>query len=382
MTGTEPHARGTGLMDDITFVGLDVHKATVCIAIAQGSRGGEVRQLGVFENRPAVLSKVVSRLSKGGRRLSFCYEAGPCGYGLHRLLTGYGHECVVVAPSLIPMKAGDRVKTDRRDALMLAKLHRAGELTAIWIPDAAHEAMRDLVRARATAVRVLVKARQHLQGFLLRHERIYRGARAWTLAYRRWLSTVRFEHPAQQIVLQDYIHAVQEAETRRDRLTQQIEELLPNWSMAPVVAALQSMRGVALIVAVTVVAEVGDFRRFANARQLMAYLGLVPSEHSSGSSVRRGGITKAGNALARRVLIEGAWTYRMSARVSRKLYDRLEPLPAAVRDIAWKAQLRLCARYRRLAATGRPKVVVTTAIAREMVGFIWAIARLAQPALV
>jgi transposase len=228
----------------------------------------------------------------------------------------------------------------------------------------------------------LAKARQHLQGFLLRHERIYHGARAWTLAYRGWLTTVRFEHPAQQIVLQDYIHAVQEAETRRDRLTQQIEELLPNWSMAPVVAALQSMRGVALIVAVTGVAEVGDFRRFANPRQLMAYLGLVPSEHSSGRSVRRGGITKAGNALARRVLIEGAWTYRMSARVSRKLYDRLEGLPAAVRDIAWKAQLRLCARYRRLAATGRPKVVVTTAIAREMVGFIWAIARLAQPALV
>src|SRR5207248_1022805 len=257
--------------------------------------------LGVFQIRPEILRKVVSRLSKGGRRLSFCYEAGPCGYGLHRLLTGYGHECVVVAPSLIPMKAGDRVKTDRRDALMLAKLHRAGELTAIWIPDAAHEAMRDLVRARATAVRVLVKARQHLQGFLLRHERIYRGARAWTLAYRRWLSTVRFDHPAQQIVLQDYIHAVQEAETRRDRLPQ---------------------------------------------------------------------------------LIEGAWTYRMSARVSRKLHDRLEGLPAAVRDIAWKAQLRLCARYRRLAATGRPKVVVTTAIAREMVGFIWAIARVAQPALV
>ena len=251
-------------MDDITFVGLDVHKATVCIAVAEGRRGGEVRQLGVFENRPEILSKVVSRLSKGGRRLSFLrHEAGPCGYGLHRLLTGYGHECVVVAPSLIPMKAGDRVKTDRRDALMLAKLHRAGELTAIWIPDAAHEAMRDLVRARATAVRVLVKARQHLQGFLLRHERIYRGARAWTLAYRRWLSTVQFEHPAQQIVLQDYIHAVQEAETRRDRLNAADPGAAAElWLMAPVVAALQSMRGVALVVAVTVVAEVGDFRRF------------------------------------------------------------------------------------------------------------------------
>jgi transposase len=199
-----------------------------------------------------------------------------------------------------------------------------------------------------------------------------------TRAYRRWLTTVRFDHPAQQIVLQDYIHAVEDAEARLARLEQQIEELLPSWSMAPVVEALQAMRGIALIVAVTVVAEVGDFSRFANPRQLMAYLGLVPSEHSSGSSVRRGGITKAGNAHARRVLIEGAWTYRMQARVSRKLLDRLERLPQAIRDIAWRAQLRLCHRYRRLAAAGKPKVVVTTAIAREMVGFIWAIARMVQ----
>lgn len=366
-------------MDNITFVGLDVHKATVCAAVAESGRDGEVRQIGVFENRPDVLKKMVTRLGKNGRRLSFCYEAGPCGYGLQRLLRGAGHECVVVAPSLIPIKAGDRVKTDRRDAMMLAKLHRAGELTAIWVPDQAHEAMRDLVRARATAVRVLGKARQHLQGFLLRHERVYHGSRAWTVAYQRWLTTVKFEHPAQQIVLQDYIHAVQDAEARRDRLTGQIEELLPNWSMAPVVAALQAMRGVALVAAVTVVAEVGDFRRFANPRQLMAYLGLVPSEHSSGGSVRRSGITKAGNALARRVLIEGAWTYRLSARVSRKIHDRLEPLSTEIRDIAWKAQVRLCARYRRLVALGKPKVVVTTAIAREMVGFIWAISRIAQP---
>ena len=369
-------------MNDITYVGLDVHKATVSVAIAESGRGGEVREVGVFENRPDVLRKMIARIGKHRRRLNFCYEAGPCGYGLHRLLTGLGHDCVVVAPSLIPMKAGDRVKTDRRDALMLAKLHRAGELTPIWIPDAAHEAMRDLVRARATSVRALSKARQHLQGFLLRHDRIYHGARPWTLAYRRWLTTVRFDHPAQQIVLQDYIHAVEDAESRRDRLTRQIEELMPSWSMAPVATSLQAMRGVALVAAVTVVAEVGDFRRFTNARQLMAYLGLVPSEHSSGSTVRRAGITKAGNALARRVLIEGAWTYRMSARVSRKLHDRLEPLSAAIRDIAWKAQVRLCARYRRLAATGKPKVVVTTAIAREMVGFIWAIARVAQPELI
>jgi len=291
MAGTEPHAWGTGRMDDITYVGLDVHKATVCVAIAEDGRGGEVRQIGVFENRPDILCKLAARLGKGNRRLSFCYEAGPCGYGLQRLLTSRGHDCIVVAPSLIPMKSGDRVKTDRRDAVMLAKLHRAGELTAVWVPDAAHEAMRDLVRARATAGQVLAKARQHLQGFLLRHERIYHGPRAWTLAYRRWLTTVRFDHPAQQIVLQDYIHAVEDGEARRDRLTRQIEELLPSWSMAPVVEALQAMRGDALAVEVTVVAEVGYFRRFANLRRLMVYLGLAPSEHSSGSTIRRGGIT-------------------------------------------------------------------------------------------
>lgn len=268
---------------------------------------------------------------------------------------------------------------------MLAKLHRAAELTAVWVPDSSHEAMRDLVRARATAVRVLGKARQHLQGFLLRHGRTYSGKRGWTLAYRRWLTAVRFDHPAQQVVLQDYIDAVSDAEARLDRLTRQIEELVPQWSMAPVVAALQAMRGVGFVVAVTVAAEVGDFSRFDNPRQ-MAYLGLVPSEHSSGRSVRRGGITKAGNALARRALIEGAWTYRMQARVSRKLHDRLERLPQGIRDIAWKAQLghRLEGPAQAVhplspaGLLGKAKVVVTTAIAREMVGFLWAIARQVQ----
>lgn len=365
-------------MNTTIFVGLDVHKATVSVAVAEGLRGGEVRCLGTFPNRSDQIAKLAQRLAREGRRLSFCYEAGPCGYGLYRQLTGLGHDCIVVAPSLIPVKAGDRVKTDRRDAAMLAKLHRAGELTAVWVPDAAHEAMRDLARARATAVRVLGKARQHLQGFLLRHGRLYAGKKGWTQAYRRWLATVRFDHPAQQIVLQDYIHAVTGAEARVERLTRQIEELIPQWPMAPVVEALQAMRGVGLIVAVIMAAEVGDFSRFANPRQLMAYLGLAPSEHSSGATVRRGGITKAGNALARRVLIEGAWTYRMQARVSPKLHDRNEKLPQAIRDVGWKAQVRLCARYRRLAAAGKAKAVVVTAIAREMVGFLWAIACLVQ----
>ncbi|QDA35819.1 IS110 family transposase (plasmid) [Paracoccus liaowanqingii] len=367
-------------MQDSIFIGLDVHKATIAVAIARGERGGEVRHWGTIPNRADHVRKFAEKLGGDGRQLYFCYEAGPCGYGLHRQLTEIGHDCMVVAPSLIPVKAGDRVKTDRRDAVMLAKLHRAGELTAVRVPDAAHEAMRDLIRARATAVRVTGKARQHLQGFLLRHGRIYPGKKGWTKAYRRWLTTVRFTHPAQQIVLQDYIHAVTDAEARIERLTKQIADLLPAWSLAPVVEAVQAMRGVAFIVAVTVVAEVGDFNRFDNPRQLMAYLGLTPSEHFSGASVRRGGITKAGSGLARRVLIEGAWSYRMQARVSRKLLDRVESLPQVVRDIAWKGQLRMCQRYRHLMATGKPKVVATTAIAREMAGFIWAIARTVTPA--
>ena len=302
-------------------------------------------------------------------------RSGPCGYGLPRQIIELGHECILAAPSVIPVKAGDRVKTDRRDSVMLAKLPRAGELTAVWVPDAAHEAMRDLVRARATAMRVTGKARQHLQGFLLRHGRIHPGKKGWAGACRRWLATVRFTHPAQQIVLQDYIDAVADAEARVERLTGQIADLLPSWSLAPVVDAVQAMRGVGFIVAVTVVAEVGDFQRFANPRQVMAHLGLTPSEHSSGTSARRGGIAKAGSGLARRALIEGAWSYRMQARVSPKLLARLEALPQAVRDIAWKGQLRMWQRYRHLVAAGKAKVVVITAIAREMAGFIWAIAK-------
>jgi transposase len=280
----------------------------------------------------------------------------------------------VVAPSLIPMKPGDRVKTNRRDATLLARLHRAGELTPVWVPDADHEAMRDLIRLRSVVRQIVTRARQHLQGFLLRHGRKHGGGTAWRMAYRRWLSTLAFEHPAQQIAFQDYVDAVMDAEQRLKRVEEQIFSLLPDWTLRPVVDGLQAMRGIALINAVVLVAEVGDFTRFSNPRQLMAYFGLVPGERSSGETVRRGGITKTGNTHARRALVEGAWAYRMKARIGRHKVDRIEALPKVVRDIGWKAQVRLCARYRRLSARGKTANVVNVAIAREMVGFIWSIA--------
>jgi transposase len=360
--------------DRITYVGLDVHKDGIVVAIADGGLRGEVREYGRIANTAAALERLVRKLGGDGTTLRFCYEAGPCGYGIQRQLSAHGHECVVVAPSLIPRRAGDRVKTDRRDAASLARLHRAGELTAVWVPDAGHEAMRDLVRARLDAVHALRRARQQLSGFLLRHSCHY-GRPAWTKLHRRWLAGLKFEQAVHHIVLEDYIAAVETAEARRDRLTAQIAGMLPEWTLAPVVAALQTMRGMALVNAATLIAELGDLSRFANPRQLMAYLGLVPSEHSSGATVRRGGITKAGNSAARRLLIEAAWCYRFPARVSRDLRMRQEDQPKPIREIAWKGQVRLCARYRRLARTGKPANVVTTAIARELAGFLWAIAR-------
>jgi transposase len=233
-----------------------------------------------------------------------------------------------LAPSLIP--TGDRVKTNRRDATMLARLHRAGELTPVWVPDADHEAMRDLIRLRSVVRQIVTRARQHLQGFLLRHGRKHGRGTAWRMAYRRWLSTLAFEHPAQQVAFQDYVDAVMDAERRLQRVEEQISGLLPEWNLRPVVDALQVMRGIALINAVVLVAEVGDFTRFSNPRQLMAYFGLVPGERSSAETIRRGGITKTGNAHARRALVEGAWAYRMKARIGRHKVDRIEALPKVV----------------------------------------------------
>src|SRR5437899_6558224 len=300
------------MADRITHVGLDVHEEGIVVAVAEGGLRGEVREYGRIANTAAALDRLMRKLNGEGVGLRFCYEAGRCGYGIQRHLSAHGHECMVVAPSLIPKRAGDRVKTDRRDAASLARLHRAGELTAVWVPDAGHEAMRDLVRARLDAVHALRRARQQLSGFLLRQGCHY-GRPAWTKLHRRWLAGLKFEQVLHHVVLEDYIQAVEAAEARRDRLTAQIEACLPEWSLAPVVAALQTMRGMALVNAATLIAELGELSRFANPRQLMAYLGLVPSEHSSGASIKRGGLTKAGNSAARRLLIEAAWCYRFPA---------------------------------------------------------------------
>jgi transposase len=367
-------------MQHTRFIGLDVHKERISVAVAESGRTGALEYLGEIANEPGAIGKLCDRLGRAGKPLAFCYEAGPCGYGVHRQLTGLGHRCDVVAPSLIPRKSGDRVKTNRRDASMLARLHRAGELTAVWVPDANHEAMRDLVRLRSLVRQIVTRARQHLQGFLLRHGRKHGRGKAWGLSYRRWLSTLAFDHSAQQVAFQDYVDAVVDSERRLKRAEEQIVYLVSEWNLRPVVDALQAMRGIALINAVVLVAEVGDFTRFANPRQLMAYFGLVPGERSSGETVRRNGITKTGNTHARRALVEGAWAYRMRPRVGRHKVDRIEALPKVIRDIGWKAQVRLCARYRRLRARGKTANVVNVAIAREMVGFIWSIACTIQSA--
>jgi transposase len=365
--------------DSEVYVGLDTSKLKISVAVAAAGRDGEVRFLGDIDSTPEAVERLVRKLEQRHRRVCVAYEAGPTGYGLQRQIVALGHDCAVVAPSLIPKRPGERVKTNRRDALSLARLHRADELTSVWVPDPGNEAMRELVRAREVAMEDLRAKRQHLQSFLLRHGRIFTGRGAWTKAHTRWLCELRFEHPAEHLVLAEYRQAILDAEARLERLTGQVTELVSSWSMAPVVAAYQALRGVACLTAVTFAAEIGDVRRFDSPRQLMAYLGLVPSESSTGEKVRRGGITKAGNGRARRVLIEGAWTYRFPARVSRPLQERQVGLPKAVCDIAWKAQLRLCGRYRKLAARGKRQGVVTAAIAREMAAFLWAIGREVEP---
>jgi transposase len=313
------------------------------------------------------------------KHLFACYEAGACGYNVYRQIVATGHHCDVVAPSRIPRATGDRVKTDRRDAMMLARLHRSGDLTPVWVPDEDHEAMRDLVRSRIAAVRQRQVARQQLKAFLLRHGCGYRGMKAWSRTHLRWLSDQKFERPAQQAVFQDYVGAVMDADERVRRVEGQIGEQIKTWSMAPVVEALCTLRGVSVVAASSILAATGDLGRFACPRQLMAYFGLVPSEHSSGSNIRRGGITKTGNNEVRRLLIQSAWCYRFPARIGRTKVDAFATGPTAARQIAWKAQLRLTGRYRSLATKGKPVQVVVTAIARELLAFMCAIGQVTSP---
>jgi transposase len=356
------------------FVGLDSHKDFHSVAYAHDDRSAEVIFVGRIGTRQCDIDKLVRRLQSKAKQLIFVYEAGPCGYSLYRYLTRKGYQCYVVAPSLVPRKAGDRIKTDRRDARQLARLMRSGDLTPVYVPRLEDEAIRDLCRAREDAMRDINAAKYRLKSLLLRLDIRYTGTANWSAAHLRWLATVVCPTPAQQIVFQGYVHAVSQHTERLTHLETELHEFTRTWRLAPVVEALQALRGVRFTVAVTVVAEVGDLTRFDNPRQLAAYLGLVPSEHSSGPKRRLGGITKTGNSHARRVLVEGAWAYRHPAKVSRPIQLRLEQLPPAIQSIAWNAQLRLCKRYRRLVARGKNPNLIVTAIARELAAFMWAIA--------
>ena len=363
------------------FVGLDVHKESIDIALVEGDRNSAVRYLGTIGGDLTDLDKAVKKIKRAHPYASFqfVYEAGPCGYGIYRYLTKAGYECMVVAPSMIPKRSGNRIKTDRRDAIMLASLHRAGELAPVYVPREEDEAMRDLVRARQDAVKAGRVAKQQLKSFLLRHGIKFSGKGDWKQSHMTWLAGLAMPIPAQQIVLQEYINTVKDCTERIARLTFQIQEVLPSWELAPVVKALQAMRGVSLQVSVTTVAELGDLKRFDNPRKLMSYLGLVPSEHSSGGSRRTGSITKAGNGHVRKALVEAAQTYRLKARIGKELLARQAGLPKQICDIAWKAQIRLCSRFRKMEARGKKYQTIICAIARELCAFMWAIAKEVKP---
>lgn len=360
-------------MTTVCFVGFDVHADTIAVAVADGAQ--DVRALGVIPNRPESIHKLVKQLGPA-ERLRVCYEAGPTGYGVYWQLTRLGVRCEVVAPTLVPVRPGDRVKTDRRDAIKLVRSYRAGDLTAVWVPDAAHEALRDLVRAREAAKKDQLRARHRLGKFLLRHgRRPPTGTRPWTQKHLTWLKTVHFAHEAQEATRLDYVHEVEHVADRIARLERALDQAVTEAPapMRAVIDALQALRGVARVSAATIVTEVGDLTRFSTPRQLMAYAGVVASEDSSGTRIRRGAITKTGNAHLRRVIIEAAWAYRHRPTVGPTLRKRQATVTPAVKEIAWKAQHRLHARYHHLLARGKCQPQVVAGIGRELLGFIWAI---------
>jgi transposase len=341
------------MQNKVRFLGMDVHAETISVAVAEAD--GEVRSLGVIANRAESVRKLVRKLGPV-EHLRSCYEAGPTGYVLYWQLSELGVECAVIAPTLAPVKAGDRVKTDRRDAERLARSHRAGDLTPVWVPDAASEALRDLVRAREAAKQDQLRARHRLSKFLLRQgQHPIAGVKAWTIAYISWVRQLRFAQPAQDAARVDYLHEVEHMSERITRLEESIREAIPQAppQLRAVVQGLQAMRGIALISAVTIASEIGAVSRFPSARQLMSYSGTVPSENSSGKRTQRGGITKSGNAHLRRILGEAAWSYRRKPAIGPALRKRQEGVPEAIRQIAWKAQVRLCKRYARLQAANK-----------------------------
>jgi transposase len=358
-----------------SYVGLDIHKDSVAIAIAPAGRGAP-QFIGTTVTNLAQVCKVLTRQKCAPKSTLVVYEAGPCGYGWARHLNAHGWRCEVISPAhVVRTVAGRAIKTDRRDALLLARESRAGNLTPIALPDERDEAIRDLSRAREDAIAARLRARQQLKSMMLRHGRSYHS-NAWTLAHERQLATVRFDHPAQQIAFDEYRQSVREAHERCERLAQELREQCTGWRMRPVVEALMCLRGFDFIAAITIIAELGDLTRFAHPRALMSYLGLVPSEHSSGNTRHQGQITRMGNRHARRILVESAWTYRYAAHVGREHQIRQQGQPKTVRDIAWKAQLRLTHRYRKLNLGRKMKAnKVCVAIARELCGFIWDLAR-------
>jgi len=363
----------------VAYVALDTSKLHNAVAIAESGREGEIRYLGEIDTSREATAKLVRKLAAKYARLSFCYEAGPTGYGLYRQIKSLGHDCIVVAPSLIPQKPGNRVKTNRRDALSLVRQLRAGDLTAVWVPDAHHEAVRDLSRARGAAKRDQQAKRQQVSSLLLRLGRHYPGKKTWGKAHMSWLASQKLEHLEQRIALEEALLAVRQAGERISRLEQAIGAAVADWSLAALVTALMALRGFDFVAATTLLAEIGDLSRFRTPRELMAWLGLVPSERSTGEQVWRGSITKTGNRRARRLLVECAWSYRHPPRVGAGKLARLAAAPAAVREIAWKAQTRLTARYRALCRAGKLEVVAITAVARELAAFVWAVARAVAP---
>ncbi len=358
------------------FVGLDAHADTIVVAVADAGRGGEVRSLGMIPNKPESIRKLVQKLG-GPEALQVCYEAGPTGYALYWQLVQLGVECEVIAPSLIPTKPGDRVKTDRRDAIKLARCYRAGELTTVWVPDPAHEALRDLVRARESAKKDQLRARHRLGKFLLRAgRRPPQKHSPWGTAHMAWLRVQHFEHPAQQTTMVDYLGEVDHVAERIRRLELAIDDAVKTAhpTTRAVIEGLQALRGVAKLTATTLAVEVGNFSRFKRANQLMSWCGVTSSEYSTGGKRRLGAITKTGNAHVRRVLYEAAWSYRSRPSMGDALRKRTRELPAHLNELAWKAQHRLHRRYAALSARGKPHTKVIGAIGRELLGFVWALA--------